>query len=106
MSFGLHLYVIIIGSSGHFTTTSTTKASSASTASSEAILIKERGRRHALQQDDHQRRNIDSSQIPPANVEFIHPKLKDQMKDEDIDPENPFVWLTSYSRVPVSDSLG
>ena len=49
VSFGLHLYVIIIGSSGHFTTTSKTKASSASTASSEAILIKERGRRHALQ---------------------------------------------------------
>ena len=66
------------------------------------FVIKERSRRDALRQDDNQnRRNIDSSQIPSANVEFIHPKLKDEMSDEE-DPENPWVWLTSFSRVPVS----
>ena len=56
-----------------------------------------------MRQDDinQNRRNVDSSQIPSANVEFIHPKLKDEMSDEE-DPENPWVWLTSFSRVPVS----
>ena len=58
-----------------------------------------------MRQDDinQNRRNVDSSQIPSANVEFIHPKLKDEMSDEE-DPENPWVWLTSFSRVPVSIS--
>ena len=67
------------------------------------FVIKERNRRDALRQDDinQNRRNVDSSQIPSANVEFIHPKLKDEMSDEE-DPENPWVWLTSFSRVPVS----
>ena len=38
-----------------------------------------------------------------SNVEFIHPKLRDEMptNGEGGDPENPWVWLTSYSRVPV-----
>ena len=69
------------------------------------FVIKERNRRDALRQDDinQNRRNVDSSQIPSANVEFIHPKLKDEMSDEE-DPENPWVWLTSFSRVPVSIS--
>ena len=68
------------------------------------FVIKERNRRDALRQDDinQNRRNVDSSQIPSANVEFIHPKLKDEMSDEE-DPENPWVWLTSFSRVPVSN---
>ena len=45
-------------------------------------------------------RNVDPSQLSTANVEFIHPKLRDDMKNDE-DPENPFVWLNSYSRVPV-----
>ena len=38
-----------------------------------------------------------------SNVEFIHPKLREEMPDngEGGDPENPWVWLTSYSRIPV-----
>ena len=39
-----------------------------------------------------------------SNVEFIHPKLREEMPDngEGGDPENPWVWLTSYSRIPVN----
>ena len=55
----------------------------------------DRGRRSV------EERNVDPSQLSTANVEFIHPKLKENMQD-DKDPENPFVWLNSYSRVPVS----
>ena len=80
LSFTLHIYVII----------------------NNAIVIdnddtlefketyKERGRRSVEQ------RNVDSSQVPSANVEFVHPKLRDSLKE---DPD--MVWLTSYSRVPV-----
>jgi hypothetical protein len=55
----------------------------------------DRGRRSV------EERNLDPSQLSTANVEFIHPKLKENMQDDE-DPENPFVWLNSYSRVPVS----
>ena len=58
-------------------------------------LFIERGRRSVEERD------VDASQLSTANVEFIHPKLRDDMKEEE-DPENPFVWLNSYSRVPVS----
>ena len=37
-----------------------------------------------------------------ANVEFIHPKLREEMGPEEQDPANPWVWLTSYSRIPVT----
>ena len=38
-----------------------------------------------------------------AKVEFIHPKLREEMDaNEQQDPNNPWVWLTSYSRIPVS----
>ena len=37
-----------------------------------------------------------------ANVEFIHPKLRDDMKGQREDPDNPWVWLTSYARIPVN----
>lgn len=38
-----------------------------------------------------------------ANVEFIHPKVRDSMDPDEIGPDgNPWVWLTSYSRIPVS----
>ena len=39
--------------------------------------------------------------VGSANVEFIHPKLREEMDNEPEDPENPWVWLTSYSRIPV-----
>ena len=58
-------------------------------------IFKDRGRRSVDE------RNVDPSLVPSANVEFIHPKLREDMKDEDEDPQNPWVWLTSYSRVPV-----
>lgn len=67
--------------------------SNANLASEELIL--ERGRRSVVNQ-----RSADP-QVPTANVEFIHPKLREEMKDEEGDPANPWVWLTSYSRVPV-----
>ncbi len=42
-----------------------------------------------------------------AQVEFIHPKLRDEMTlNEQQDPNNPWVWLTSYSRIPVSIQWG
>ncbi len=50
---------------------------------------------------ERQRRDLVDSDVPEANVEFIHPKLRDDMPDNE-DPDNPWVWLTSYSRVPVS----
>lgn len=51
-----------------------------------------------------------------TNVEFFHPKLKSELEEKDAarkaaaaaagvkSPEenNPWVWLTSYSRIPVS----
>ncbi len=40
-----------------------------------------------------------------ANVEFIHPKLRKEMDTTAEDPNNPWVWLTSYSRIPVSCDL-
>jgi hypothetical protein len=38
-----------------------------------------------------------------ANVEFIHPKLREEMDMQEEDPTNPWVWLTSYSRIPVEE---
>ena len=81
LSFTLHLYVII----GNIDFT-------------EPEVYKDRGRRSL--DDRFQRRNIIEDDVPTANVEFIHPKLRDDMKNDE-DPENPWVWLTSYSRVPV-----
>ena len=64
-------------------------------------LFKDRGRRSLNQQQQRRRNVIEDDSVPTANVEFIHPKLRDDMKNQDEDPENPWVWLTSYSRVPV-----
>lgn len=36
-----------------------------------------------------------------GNVEFVHPDLKAELNSQDEDPNNPWVWLTSYSRIPV-----
>ena len=47
--------------------------------------------------------NADRYGSSQTNVEFIHPKLREEMPNngEGGDPENPWVWLTSYSRIPV-----
>ena len=47
-----------------------------------------------------ERRAVEKSK-DTANVEFIHPKLREEMDGQPEDPDNPWVWLTSYSRIPV-----
>ena len=37
-----------------------------------------------------------------GSVEFVHPDLKQELGKQGEDPSNPWVWLTSYSRIPVS----
>ena len=39
-----------------------------------------------------------------GNVEFVHPDLKAELSSQDEDPNNPWVWLTSYSRIPVGQT--
>ena len=39
-----------------------------------------------------------------GSVEFVHPDLKQELSKQGEDPNNPWVWLTSYSRIPVSYS--
>ena len=85
LSFTLHLYVIL----NNFVPENLNLEKNVP-----GVFI-ERGRRSVEERD------VDASQLSTANVEFIHPKLRDDMKEEE-DPENPFVWLNSYSRVPVS----
>ena len=41
-----------------------------------------------------------------GNVEFVHPDLKAELSSQDEDPNNPWVWLTSYSRIPVGGGAG
>merc|ERR1711892_316778 len=36
-----------------------------------------------------------------GSVEFVHPDLKNELKKQGEDPNNPWVWLTSYSRIPL-----
>ena len=38
-------------------------------------------------------------------MEFVHPDLKDELSKQDEDPNNPWVWLTSYSRIPVGGKI-
>ena len=52
---------------------------------------------------ERQRRNANKKQR--GSVEFVHPDLKDELKKQGEDPNNPWVWLTSYSRIPVSCTL-
>ena len=40
-----------------------------------------------------------------GDVEFVHPDLKKELLKQGEDPANPWVWLTSYSRIPVTFSL-
>ena len=50
---------------------------------------------------DRERR--ETSRNLAGNVEFVHPDLKAELSSQDEDnPDNPWVWLTSYSRIPVS----
>ena len=49
---------------------------------------------------ERQRRETDRRQR--GSVEFVHPDLKNELKKQGEDPNNPWVWLTSYSRIPVS----
>ena len=37
-----------------------------------------------------------------GDVEFVHPDLKKELMKQGEDPANPWVWLTSYSRIPVN----
>ena len=37
-----------------------------------------------------------------GDVEFVHPDLKKELLKQGEDPANPWVWLTSYSRIPVT----
>ena len=39
-----------------------------------------------------------------GDVEFVHPDLKKELLKQGDDPANPWVWLTSYSRIPVTFS--
>ena len=36
-----------------------------------------------------------------GSVEFVHPDLKQELNKQGEDPNNPWVWLTSYSRIPL-----
>ena len=40
-----------------------------------------------------------------GDVEFVHPDLKKELLKQGEDPANPWVWLTSYSRIPVTFCL-
>ena len=40
-----------------------------------------------------------------GDVEFVHPDLKKELLKQGEDPANPWVWLTSYSRIPVNQFL-
>jgi hypothetical protein len=96
LSFTLHLFVIV---NVHYDLNDLDEVTSAGRHRRDAL-------RHA--NDQHQKRGAivddgSSQSSPPpseANVEFIHPKLRAEMPDDE-DPNNPWVWLTSYSRVPV-----
>ena len=60
---------------------------------------------HSVIADARMKRSVKGSSprdYSDAKVEFIHPKLREEMDvNEQQDPNNPWVWLTSYSRIPV-----
>lgn len=69
---------------------------------------------HSVSSGPHNRAERSADPGPEVNengaiegdVEFIHPKLRDEMEEiEKEDPNNPWVWLTSYSRIPVSECI-
>ena len=52
-----------------------------------------------------ERKRRATNQRQRGSVEFVHPDLKDELKKQGEDPNNPWVWLTSYSRIPVTLSI-
>ena len=51
-------------------------------------------------EDGRERREV--KQGGRGDVEFVHPDLKKELLKQGEDPANPWVWLTSYSRIPVT----
>ena len=49
-----------------------------------------------------ERQRRETNRRQRGSVEFVHPDLKDELKKQGEDPANPWVWLTSYSRIPVT----
>jgi hypothetical protein len=73
-----------------------------------------------LQQGRRAKRAVgDENVVDEANVEFFHPNLRQELEEKDAarkaaspskmskdnKDENPWLYLTSYSRVPVSTDL-
>ena len=52
-----------------------------------------------------ERQRRETNRRQRGSVEFVHPDLKDELKKQGEDPNNPWVWLTSYSRIPVTLSI-
>ena len=48
-----------------------------------------------------ERQRRETNRRQRGSVEFVHPDLKNELKKQGEDPNNPWVWLTSYSRIPV-----
>jgi len=58
----------------------------------------ENNQRKTTSRNDRMRRETKGS---AGSVEFIHPKLKGDVGNRPEDPNNPWVWLTSFSRIPI-----
>ncbi|XP_023337946.1 uncharacterized protein LOC111708717 isoform X2 [Eurytemora carolleeae] len=58
-----------------------------------------RNEREREKESTRERREIKEGRI--GSVEFVHPKLKTDIEKDKGDPNNPWVWLTSFSRIPV-----
>ena len=59
----------------------------------------DRGATWSHDQADRQRRETGGR--GRGSVEFVHPDLKQELNKQGEDPNNPWVWLTSYSRIPL-----
>ena len=101
VSFGLHFVVLVdrvaIKNVDKFIDVNVVEETSSSPSSSSSSSSSTRPRRSV---------KGSGRDYSDAKVEFIHPKLRDEMDaSEQQDPNNPWVWLTSYSRIPVKISL-
>ena len=70
--------------------------------------IKEQGEVKELEQEEVTERARERGRretVSRGEVEFVHPKLKDALVAQDREGEDG-VWLTSYSRIPVSAGGG
>ena len=61
---------------------------------------KSRQGRDSRREEGRERREV--KQGGRGDVEFVHPDLKKELLKQGEDPANPWVWLTSYSRIPVT----